>query len=108
MLLQSIQNIEITISDSSYSMDKKEDKDNAFELFFYRCHPKCFVRDWFGTCTLSRGGADGNVLESEKGKEQLLNCICHIWKIDHTKQPIPLVNHTIENDIISLNGLKFE
>jgi signal transduction histidine kinase/DNA-binding response OmpR family regulator len=106
-LLRSIQNIEITISDNGVGMDKK-DKDNAFELF-YRATQNVSFGTGLGLA-LSRefvGLHDGDIsVESEKGKGTTFKIVLPYLEnnIAIQKQPIPLVNHKIENDIISING----
>jgi signal transduction histidine kinase/DNA-binding response OmpR family regulator len=106
-LLRSIQNIEITVSDNGVGMDKK-DKDNAFELF-YRATQNVSFGTGLGLA-LSRefvGLHDGDIsVESEKGKGTTFKIVLPYLENNTTlqKQPIPLVNHTIENDTILLNG----
>lgn len=105
-LLRSIQNIEITISDNGIGMDKK-DKDNAFELF-YRATQNVSLGTGLGLA-LSREFVnlhDGDIsVESEKGQGTTFKIV--LPYLEHNsatqKHPIPLVNHTIGNDTISLN-----
>ncbi len=106
-LLRSIQNIEIAVSDNGVGMDKK-DKDNAFELF-YRATQNVSFGTGLGLA-LSRefvGLHDGNIsVDSEKGKGTTFKILLPYLENNTViqQQPFPLVNHTIENDLISLNG----
>lgn len=108
-LLRSIQNIEITIADNGVGMDKK-DKDNAFELF-YRATQNVSFGTGLGLA-LSRefvGLHDGDIsIESEKGKGTTFKIVLPYLENNTAiqKQPIPLINHTIENDIIDLDYSK--
>jgi DNA-binding response OmpR family regulator/anti-sigma regulatory factor (Ser/Thr protein kinase) len=104
-LLRSIQNIEIAVSDNGVGMDKK-DKDNAFELF-YRATQNVSFGTGLGLA-LSRefvGLHDGNIsVESEKGQGTTFKIFLPYLENNTPKQPIPSVNHTIENDAILLSG----
>ena len=105
-LLRNIQNIEISISDNGVGMDKK-DKENAFELF-YRGTQNISFGTGLGLA-LSREFVDlhdGEItVESEKGKGTTFKILLPYLEniTSKQKQQIPLVNRTIENDIISIN-----
>lgn len=105
-LLRNIQNIKISITDNGVGMDKK-DKENAFELF-YRGTQNISFGTGLGLA-LSREFVDlhdGEItVESEKGKGTTFKILLPYLENNTSiqKQLIPLVNHTIENDIISSN-----